>query len=43
MSLLYEEIRDVDEDYQILEEQKLIFDLKKFNIGKSNKLFSAQI
>ena len=43
MSLLYEEIRNVGEDNQILEAQKLIFDLKKFNIGKSNKLYSDKI
>ena len=43
MSVLYEEIRNVGEDNQILDAQKLIFDLKQFNIGKSNKSFRERI
>ena len=43
MSVLYEEIRNVGEDNQILEAQKLIFDLKQFNLGKSNKNFREKI
>ena len=43
MSVLYEEIRNVGEDNQILDAQKLIFDLKQFNIGKRNKSFRERI
>ena len=43
MSVLYEEIRNVGEDNQILDAQKFIFDLKQFNIGKSNKSFREKI
>lgn len=43
MSVLYKEIKIIGEDNQTLEAQKLILDLKKFNVDKLNEGISKKV